>query len=83
MYELFQGENPNYRTMRTCFLPYATFLRNIEDSVLKRDEIKIENTYMGLFLQQSKTDTYKHTYIYIYNIYDIYNIDIDIYNDGQ
>ena len=61
MYNLFKGENSNLRDLRTltiCILAYAGFLRFSEVSALKRDDIDIQDTYMRLFLEQSKTDIY-------------------------
>ena len=62
MYNLFKGGNPNLRDLRTltiCNLAYAGFLRFSEVSVLKRNDIDIQDAYMRLFLEQSKTDIYR------------------------
>ena len=56
MYNLFKGENSNLRDLRTlsiCILAYACFLRFSEVSVLKRDDIDIQDAYMRLLLEQS------------------------------
>ena len=62
MYNLFKGENSNLRDLRTltiCILAYAGFLRFSEVSALKRDDIDIQDAYMRLFLEQSKTGIYR------------------------
>ena len=50
MYNLFKGENSNLRDLRTLtisILAYAGFLRFSEVSVLKRDDIDIQDAYMN------------------------------------
>ena len=62
MYNLFKWESSNFRDLRTlaiCILGYAGFLRFSEVSALKRDDTDIQDTYMRLFLEQSKTDIYR------------------------
>ena len=62
MYNIFKGENLNLRDLRTltiCILVYAGFLRFSEVSVLKRNDIDIQDAYMRLFLEQSKTDIHR------------------------
>ena len=52
--------------MTICILAYAGFLRFSEVPALKRDDIDIQDAYMRLFLEQSKTDIYRSRYwIYI------------------
>ena len=49
MYNLFKEENPNLRDLRTltiCIIAYAGFLRFSEVSVLKRDDIDIQDVYI-------------------------------------
>ena len=69
MYNLFKGENSNLRDLRTltmCIPAYAGFLRFSEVCVLKRDDIDIQDAYMRLFLEQSKTNKYRSDHwIYI------------------
>ena len=62
MYNLFKGEISNLRDLRTlaiCILAYAGFLRFSEASTLKRDDIDIQDAYMRLLLEQSKTYIYR------------------------
>ena len=62
MYNLFKRENSNIRDLRTltiCILAYEGLLRFSEVSVLKRDEIDIQDAYMRLFSEESKTDIYR------------------------
>lgn len=62
IYVLFQGENINLKDLRTltiCILSYTGFLRFSEVAVLKREDIEIYDTYLKLFLEQSKTDIYR------------------------
>ena len=50
IYNLFKGENSNLRDLRTltiCILAYRGFLRFSEVSVLKRDDIDIQDAYMN------------------------------------
>ena len=69
MYNLFKGKNSNLRDLRIltiCILAYAGFLTFSEVSVLKRGDIDIQDAYMRLFLEQSKTDIYRSDHwIYI------------------
>ena len=58
MCNFFKGENLNLRDSRTwkiCILAYA----DSKVSVLKRDDNDIEDAYMRLLLEQSKTDIYR------------------------
>ena len=61
MYNFFKGRNSNLRSLRTLTIcwhtkAYAGLLRSSEVSVLKRDEIDIQDAYMKLFLEQSEAD---------------------------
>ena len=68
MYNLVEGENSNLRdlsTFTTYILP-ACLLRFSEVSILKWDAINIQDAYMELYLEPSKTNicrTGKWTYI--------------------
>ena len=63
MYNLFkEGGDNNLRDLRTltiCILAYAGYLRLSKVSLLKRDDIDIQDAYMKLFLEQSKTRIYR------------------------
>ena len=62
MYNVFKVENSILRDLSTwtiCILAYACFLRFSEVSALKGDDIDIQDAYMRLFLEQSKTDRYR------------------------
>ena len=69
MYKLFKGINSELRDLSTLTirtLAYADFVRFSEVSILKRDNIDIQDAYMRLFLGESKTDAFRSSYwIYI------------------
>ena len=69
MYKLFKAINSELRDLSTLTirtLAYADFVRFSEVSILKRDNIDIQDAYMRLFLGESKTDAFRSGYwIYI------------------
>ncbi|ESP03435.1 hypothetical protein LOTGIDRAFT_171372 [Lottia gigantea] len=48
----------NQRIIALCLLSYAGFLRSVELLNIKRSDIVINDTYLAIFLETSKTDKY-------------------------
>ena len=64
MYNFLKGETSSLRDLRIltiCILAYTGFLRFREVSMLKRDDINIQEAYMRLFLGESIIDIYRST----------------------
>lgn len=56
-----EGNVYTQRTICSCLISFAGFLRSCETMVIKCWDIVIESTHniMSIFIEQSKTDTYR------------------------
>ena len=54
-----QGTLYSQITITTCLVAYAGFLRSDELLKVRRCDLVFDDTYMGLFLENSKTDIYR------------------------